>query len=213
MLRPDVVRRYKSLQPPMVTPSYFSYCDRDATGHCKPEGGAEESGGNNRSRKQENDAPKMMREMFARIGKPDGGFTYHHLTDSEPSKGFALSIYPEISFAKKADDLTLQELVSYINKNKDLLDKEENYLGGWHDPASGMAFLDVTMVSQDEAKAKELALKHNLIGYFDLEKLQWITVNKEVTSDGKVSKKSLGVQHGRGKRTGTASGKYQRNHL
>lgn len=125
-----------------------------------------------------------LSELYTRVAEPDGGFTYSPSTNSEPSSGYALSIYPDRSFAKDAKALTREDLVKYVVKNKDLLSQKENYFGAWHDPASNKVFLDVSMVTQDKQKAHDLALKHDQIAYFDLSTFQSVTVNADATSGG-----------------------------
>jgi hypothetical protein len=125
-----------------------------------------------------------LTEMFGRVQKPDGGFTYSPSHKSEPTEGYALSIYPDRSFAVDAKDLKLKHLVDYAIKNKDLLHQPGNHIGAWHDAGTGKVFLDVSMVTHDEKQAHTLALKHDQIAYFDLKKGASVTVNRSATSGG-----------------------------
>jgi len=128
--------------------------------------------------------PSKISELFTRIAQPDGGFTYNAHGDFDAVGGYALSIYPERSFAKAAKDLTKEDLADFVYANSDLLSKADNYFGAWHDPDSGQVFLDVSMVTQDKTKAHALALQHDQIAYFDLSTFQSVTVNKDATSGG-----------------------------
>lgn len=127
---------------------------------------------------------KHFRSMLDRVSKPDGGFTYQPLTDDEPDKGFALSIHPERSFAMDADKVTYKALEEYVLKNFDLLTNKDNFMGAWHDPASGKVFLDVSRVTDDEEEAHNLALEYDQIAYFDLARMSSVTVNPDATSGG-----------------------------
>lgn len=125
-----------------------------------------------------------MHALFSKITKPDGGFTYQPLTDQEPKAGFAVSPYPDRSFAKPAQALKFADLVGYAKKNKDLLKQQDHYIGAWHDPDSGTVYLDVSVMADDEAKAAKLALEKDQIAYFDLAHGKSVTVNKSATSGG-----------------------------
>ena len=78
-----------------------------------------------------------MREMFKRITAPDGGFTYQPVTDKEPKSGFALSVYPERSFAKPAGALKFDnELLNWHLVTILMSDAtSRNVALGWHDDA------------------------------------------------------------------------------
>jgi len=130
--------------------------------------------------------PSALQAMYDRVSQPDGGFTYQPTTGSEPKEGFALSIYPERSFAKAAKDFTFDDLVKYAVENKDVFTKKDHYLGAWHDPASGQVFLDVSMVTKDAKVAEALCQKHDQIAYFDLGQMKSVTVNANAKSGGVV---------------------------
>lgn len=189
--KPLSLLRSIKLQAPRVKESHFAVCDRipagqDNAGACLPGQGTP---------KKTEEQPKQGRELnslFDRIRQPDGGFTYHVLSEEQPSEGFALSPYPDRSFAKEVKDLSLTDLAEYIVKNRDILSNQDHYLGAWHDPASGKVFLDVSVVSKDEEKAKKLALEKDQIAYFDLKKGVSVTVNPEALSGG--AAKNIGVK-------------------
>jgi hypothetical protein len=123
-------------------------------------------------------------EMLSKISKPDGGFTYSPVTKRSPSTGFALSPYPERSFAVSAKELKPGHLVDFVIKNHDLLSRPDHYVGGWHDPASGKVFLDISIMARDEKTARKLCLEKDQIAYFDLSKGVSVTVNPKATSGG-----------------------------
>lgn len=139
-----------------------------------PEGGQWTSGGST--------------SLMSRLTEPDGGFTYQPLTGDEPKEGFAVSPYPDRSFAKGWEDFTSDDLARYAKRNKDLFKKSGHYMGAWHDPESGKVFLDVSIVSKDARVANRLALAHDQIAYFDLKTGKSITVNKHATSGGVIKR-------------------------
>lgn len=125
-----------------------------------------------------------LHEIYREVSKPDGGFTYQPVTEHSPTKGFAVSPYPERSFAKPVKDFTFSDLVDYAIKNRDAFANRDHYLGGWHDPASGKVFLDVSVVKTNRKEAHALALAKDQIAYFDLETFESVTVNEKATSGG-----------------------------
>lgn len=132
---------------------------------------------------QKENAPKI-KSMFDRIHAPDGGFTYNPVSDVEPDKGYALSIYPDRSFGKNVKDITIDDFHDFIVKNHDLLSDSKNNIGAWNDPATGHVFLDISMVTQDEKEAVDLCKQHDQIAYFDLSNFKSVTVNQEAKSGG-----------------------------
>lgn len=155
-------------------------------GQFAPAGGGGTSGNGGDGRYVEEDDKNPMHEMFARIAKPDGGFTYQPVTHTEPKEGFALSIYPDRSFSIEADKLSEKHLVDYATKNADLFTSNaDHYMGGWHDPATNVIYLDVSVVSRDRAVAERLARSHDQIAYFDLKAGKSIDVDRSATSGGK----------------------------
>lgn len=126
--------------------------------------------------------------LFSRLSKPDGGFTYSAKTNSEPTDGFAVSPYPEHSFAKKATDMTSDDVMDYILSKADILKKPGHHVGGWHDPETGMAFMDISVVVKTPKEAHALSKKHDQIAYFDIKKGASVTVDKNATSGGVTTK-------------------------
>ena len=131
-----------------------------------------------------------MKAMLAQVSSPDGGFTYQPSLKTSPKVGFALSPFPDKSFAKPAKDLTAKDLAAYYKSNKDMFSNPEYHMGAWHDPASGMVFLDVSIVTHDAKEAAKLCKKHDQIAYFDLAAGQSVTVDAKATSGGVAKKES-----------------------
>jgi hypothetical protein len=122
--------------------------------------------------------------LLASIHKPDGGFTYSFGTGRQPKVGYPLSIYPERSKGIPFKDFHRTDVSIYIKKNKDILSKKESHLGGWHDPKTGMIYLDISVVKKTAKEAHDLALKYDQIAYFDLSIFKSVTVNAKATSGG-----------------------------
>lgn len=125
-----------------------------------------------------------LRGLYERVSHPDGGFTYNPRSETEPSTGYAVSIYEDRSKAFDAKALTFKDLWQYALHNRDLLSQEGNHLGAWNDPHSGKVFLDVSKVVDTPEEAHALSLKHDQIAYFGLKEGKSFTVNQNAKSGG-----------------------------
>lgn len=102
----------------------------------------------------------------------------------DPVYGFAVSPYPDRSRtvdpnAEPAD--LLRSLQAFIAANRDLLSKPGYYVGAWHDPDVPI-YLDVSVVTDTAEAARELALGHDQIAFFDFQTFTSAVVNREATS-------------------------------
>lgn len=110
---------------------------------------------------------KELKEFVGRLREPDGGFTWQPHTNDQPGSGYAVSIFPERSHVLDSKDVTTEALHDYLRRNEDLLSDPINHFGAWHDPETGKAHLDISVVTPQEAWAQELARRHNQKTYFD----------------------------------------------
>jgi hypothetical protein len=110
--------------------------------------------------------------MLARIQEPDGGFSYQPLTGDEPRDGFMVF------------ELTFMDMARYVAKHRTMLRDRSNYLGAWHDPATGKVFFDISRRVTSRGEAHRLAARHDQIAYFDLGAGKSVTVNASATSGG-----------------------------
>lgn len=127
---------------------------------------------------------KSAGNLFSRIGTPDGGFTYSPKLNSEPKEGFALSPYPEHSFAKDAKDLKADDVVDYILSKANMLRDPKNHVGAWHDPETGRVYMDISVVVKSHKEAEALCKKHDQIAYFDIKSMKSVVVDQNATSGG-----------------------------
>jgi hypothetical protein len=128
---------------------------------------------------------KALDDMFARVSKPDGGFTYNPHTDSVPKEGMIVSPFPERSKGFDADP-SPRDVTDYIFANEDMWADEHNHVGAWHDPETGRRFLDVSIVVDTDVEAKDIARKKDQKSYFDLATGKSVLVNPDATSGGAV---------------------------
>ena len=97
--------------------------------------------------------------------KPDGGFSIDLKTGEHITEGYAVSIEGHERVLKFATSL---DLFDYILDHFDALHQDYRVFGGWHDPESGMVYLDVSEVYPDFDTAKRVAVERNQIAIFDL---------------------------------------------
>lgn len=70
----------------------------------------------------------------------------------------------------------------YCERNKDLLSKENHYVGTWNDPVTGKIYLDVSVNTMDAKEARKQCEDNDQIAYFDLQDFSSVTVNQNATS-------------------------------
>lgn len=100
------------------------------------------------------------------LSVPDGGFSMDTETGQNILEGYAVSIYPECGRIIEGP-VSPAEILRYILDMRDYL--TTGVLGGWRDPESGKAFLDVSVVSCDRANAVRLARRHRQRAIYDFE--------------------------------------------
>jgi hypothetical protein len=95
----------------------------------------------------------------------DGGFTLDDHGQSVTS-GYAVAAHPdrEVILA----ELSMGDLLEFMIRNADVLTLPGRVLGGWHDPADGRIYLDVSIVLADREAAMALAVDHDELAIFDL---------------------------------------------
>lgn len=116
--------------------------------------------------------------IMGALQQSDGGFTYHVITGTTPTSGFALSLHKDREQVFDAKDVTLVTLAQYAKANQDLLSQSENYLGGWHNPQDGKIYLDVSTVVQHASEAERLGREAHQLAYFDLAHGQSVSVEQ-----------------------------------
>jgi hypothetical protein len=93
--------------------------------------------------------------------------------------GYAVAVHPEREWSAPAADVTAADIDNFHAANADLWSDSTNKLGGWHDPETGTAYLDVSTVVSTPAQATALAVKHGQLAYFDLEAGASVNVMRE----------------------------------
>lgn len=124
-----------------------------------------------------------VNNVLSTTSEPDGGSTYNPYVKTSPQVGFCYSPYPERSVEfNSVNDLTLSTYEDYCESNKDLLSKENHYVGTWNDPVTGKIYLDVSVNTMDAKEARTQCEDNDQIAYFDLQDFSSVTVNQNATS-------------------------------
>lgn len=120
------------------------------------------------------------------IEEPDGGATIAFSGNANESayvkEGFAYSPYPELTVAIPHSEITSDDIISYVRKNEEILLKEGNKFGVWHDPDTGIIYLDVSVVTEDAATAREDCLDQDQIAFYDMQMGESVIVDRNATS-------------------------------
>lgn len=119
------------------------------------------------------------------VNNPSDGGTINVNKMISPRKGFCVSPYPEYSEAISGD-ISQSELKEYLDnyqkKHKEVLERENHYLGYWRSPYDGNLYLDVSIVTEDAMKARELSKKYDQQAFFDLQTFNTVEVDRTALS-------------------------------
>lgn len=101
------------------------------------------------------------------LSVPDGGFTVNINSGARPRTGYAVSIYPqaEVIFDGLPD---ADDLITYVTQHLPALSAGGCLFGGWHDPQTGLIYLDISARVADRSHAEHLTRCHRQLTYFDL---------------------------------------------
>jgi SPP1 gp7 family putative phage head morphogenesis protein len=99
--------------------------------------------------------------------KSTGGVSYNPMTQSSPTSGYAVSMYPE--HTRVLDHApTPADLAQYLSdKAAQFKSLPGAHLGVWYDHSTGQTYLDVSHVEADHNKAVALGVKYNQKAIWD----------------------------------------------
>lgn len=122
---------------------------------------------------------------FSEFSEPNSGITMNINNDELVQSGFCVSPYPDQSLAIESD-LTDEEfqkaLDDYIEKNKEILDQPNHYVGLWKSPYDGALYVDISVVYEDAAYTRDVGEEKDQQGYFDMQTYEEITIDPNATS-------------------------------
>lgn len=116
-------------------------------------------------------------EALAQASVPDGGFTIDPRTGAAESSGFFVSVHPEHEVAVPVESMDSTALLAYVHQKREVLEKEGNYCGGWHDPETGIVSLDVSSKAESAEEARRLAAAHDQVAFFDAQTFDSVEVD------------------------------------
>ena len=132
---------------------------------------------------------KASENTFSGIHDPDGGATLSPNGEFTPSVGFCYSPYPErCKVYDSAQDFAPDEktfvanLVKFSHENKDLIVKENHYVGLWNDPKTGKVYLDISVNTMNAAEARQQCADKDQLAYFDLQDYHSVEVDRNAKS-------------------------------
>lgn len=109
------------------------------------------------------------------LAEPDGGFSVRPNTGRPVRTGYAVSVHPECE-RQISGTVTVDDLCAFMIVNADALAEPGAVLGGWRDPASGVAYLDVSRVVAHRFVALQLAAEYGQLAVYDFAAGQSIPV-------------------------------------
>jgi hypothetical protein len=98
---------------------------------------------------------------------PDGGFTVTR-DGHDVTSGYALSTSPDHE-RTYAGTVSAADVLAYATEHAAALSAPGAVFGGWRDPDTGVAYLDVSIVVSDRDEALTLARVHDQLAVFDLD--------------------------------------------
>ena len=133
-------------------------------------------------------APEAIRATIQRV-KDEGGLTIDMKDGDMPKTGFTVAKGKKFAEIVKAEDFYNETkgaeiLTSYLKQHRSELNKENNYLGLWHNTDDGQVYLDVSENIQDEAEATSRGRDRDQISIWD------VVNKKEIPTGGTGAKKT-----------------------
>lgn len=123
-------------------------------------------------------APEAIRATIQRV-KDEGGLTVDMKDGDSPKTGFMVAKGKKFAAIVKAEDFFsdtkgVEVLSSYLKQHKSELNKENNYLGLWHNTDDGQVYLDVSENIEDEGEAISRGRERDQISIWDVANLKEI---------------------------------------
>ena len=104
----------------------------------------------------------------------NGGATYNPATDTEPTKGYAVSSFKQHERVFPVESFGDRNIRQYLARRKPLFQDSRICLGAWVD--SDKVFLDCSVVVKTIKEARRICREHNQLAFFNLAKLETVRV-------------------------------------
>jgi hypothetical protein len=108
----------------------------------------------------------LVTRMADALSVSDGGFSVDPRTGRDVVGGYAVAAYPDRE-QQITGRVTPADVRSFVYRNADLLAQGRGVVGGWREPGTGIAYLDVSRVVATRAEAVSVARAHTQVAYWD----------------------------------------------
>ena len=107
----------------------------------------------------------MNANKFIQLLKENSGVSYNMITkEYNPNKGFFVSL-PNLETKVDLESLSVDDIVTFINKHRSLLQDKTKFVGGWVD--SNIVYLDISEQIENKREALEIGYKYNQLAIYD----------------------------------------------
>ena len=107
----------------------------------------------------------MNVNKFIQLLKNNSGVSYNMITkEYNPNKGFFVSL-PNLETKVSLQSLSVDDIVTFINKHRSLLQDKTKFVGGWID--NNIVYLDISEQIENKREALERGYKHNQLAIYD----------------------------------------------
>ena len=107
----------------------------------------------------------MNANKFIQLLKENKGVSYNMVTkEYNPNKGFFVSL-PSMETKVSLNSLSVDNIVTFINRHRTLLQDKTKFIGGWID--NNIVYLDISEQIENKREAFELGYQHNQLAIYD----------------------------------------------
>ena len=107
----------------------------------------------------------MNANKFIQLLKDNSGASYNMITkEYNPNKGFFVSL-PNLETKVSLQSLSVDDIVTFINRHRTLLQDNKKFVGGWID--NDTVYLDISEQLFDKREALERGYKHNQLAIYN----------------------------------------------
>ena len=114
----------------------------------------------------------MNANKFIQLLKDNSGVSYNMVTkEYNPNKGYFVSL-PNLETKVSLQSLSVDDIATFINKHRSLLQDKTKFIGGWID--NDTVYLDISEQIFDKREALERGYKHNQLAIYNTNEVKVI---------------------------------------
>ncbi len=107
----------------------------------------------------------MNTNKFIQLLKDNSGVSYNMVTkEYSPNKGYFVSL-PNLETKVSLQSLSVDDIATFINKHRSLLQDKTKFIGGWID--NEVVYLDISEQIFDKREALERGYKHSQLAIYN----------------------------------------------